>query len=119
MRCTYKASVTRVRVTTVVVEKRYKLHILSVCVCVCSPSYSARKAHTPYYHLWQVWLYIFPHYGTIFGKPLLNIKCVFCYSLQALSPPFIILRRIQRDIKKIHTGLYVKYPLLLSDHNKT
>jgi hypothetical protein len=34
-----------------------------------------------YCHLWPVWLYrIFPHYlinDTIFGKKLLNIKCVF------------------------------------------
>ena len=51
------------------------------CVCVCSLSYPARKAHTPFCHLWPVWLYnIFPHYlmnGTIFGEKLFDIKCVF------------------------------------------
>jgi hypothetical protein len=31
-------------------------------------------------------------------KRLLNIKCVFWYSLQLLSEIFLILRRIQRDI---------------------
>jgi hypothetical protein len=53
-------------------------------------------------HLWPVWLYhIFPHYlinGTIFGKKLLNIQCVFWFSLQLLSETFLIIRRIQRDI---------------------
>jgi hypothetical protein len=36
----------RVRVTIVAVEKQQVLHILSVCVC--SLSYPARKAHSPY-----------------------------------------------------------------------
>jgi hypothetical protein len=54
-----------------------------------------------YCHLWPVWLYhIFPHYlinYTILGKKLLNIKCVFWFSLQLLPETFFILRRIQRD----------------------
>jgi hypothetical protein len=37
------------------------------------------------------------HKGTIFGKKLLDIKCVFRVSLQLLSEPFLIRRRIQRD----------------------
>ena len=49
-----------------------------------------------------LWLYhIFQHYlinGTIFGKNLLNIKCVFWFYLQLLFETFLILRRIQRDI---------------------
>jgi hypothetical protein len=57
-------------------------------------------------HLWPVWLYhIFPHYlinGTIFGKKLLNIKCVFSFSLSLLSETFLIPRRIQRDIIHVH-----------------
>jgi hypothetical protein len=45
------------------------------------------KAHVPYYVvMWPVWLYhIFPHYlinSTIFGNKLLNIKCMFWFSLQ-------------------------------------
>jgi hypothetical protein len=51
--------------------------------CVSAARYSACKAHTPYYHMWQVWLYIFPHYlvnRTIFGKPLFNIICVLIFS---------------------------------------
>jgi hypothetical protein len=56
-----------------------------------------------YCHLWPVWLYhIFPHYlinGTIFGKKLLNIKCVFWFSVQRLSEIFLILRINQRDTR--------------------
>jgi hypothetical protein len=55
-----------------------------------------------YCHLWLVWLYcIFPHClinGTIFGKKLWNIKCVFWFYLQLLSETFLIPRRIGRDI---------------------
>jgi hypothetical protein len=55
-----------------------------------------------YCHLWCVWLYhIFPHYlinGMVFGKTLLNIKCVFWFSLQILSKSFLILRIIQWDV---------------------
>jgi hypothetical protein len=57
-----------------------------------------------------------------FGKKkrLLNIKCVFWFSLQLLSETFLILRIIQRDkIKKMHIGLHVKYPLFLSDLDET
>jgi hypothetical protein len=44
---------------------------------------------------------IFPHFlinGNIFEKTLLDIKCVFWFSLQLLSETFLILRRIKRDI---------------------
>jgi hypothetical protein len=72
-------------------------------------------------HLWSVWLYrIFPHYltnGTILGKYLLNIKCVFWFSLQLLSETFLILRRIQRDmVINVHRSS-CKVPLFLSDFN--
>jgi hypothetical protein len=43
----------------------------------------------------------FLHYminGPIFEGMLLNIKCVFCFSLQLLSETFLMLRRIQRDM---------------------
>ena len=55
-----------------------------------------------YCHLWPVRLcQVFPHYlinGTIFGKTLLTIKCVFWFSVQLLSELFLILGRVQRDI---------------------
>jgi hypothetical protein len=50
--------------------------------------------------MWPVKLCdIFPHYpinGTIlWGENLLNIKCVFLFSLQLLSETFLILRIIE------------------------
>ena len=55
-----------------------------------------------YCHLWPLQLYsIIPHYlikDTIFGKKLLNKKCVFCFTLQLWSETFLILRIIQQDI---------------------
>jgi hypothetical protein len=55
-----------------------------------------------YCHLWRVRLYrIFPHYlinGTIFGKKLLNVKCVFWFSLQLSPETLLILSRIERHI---------------------
>ena len=69
-----------------------------------------------YCHLWPVWLYhIFPHYlinGTIFGKKLLNIKCVFWFSLQLLSETFLILKIIQEDIINVHRASR-KVPVIL------
>jgi len=54
-------------------------------VSVCSLRHPACNAHAPNCHLWSVRLYsIFPHYlinGTIFGKKLLNTKCVFWFSV--------------------------------------
>jgi hypothetical protein len=74
-------------------------------------------------HLWLVQLYhIFPHYlinGTIFGKTLLNVKCVFWFCLQLLSETFLILRRIQRDIIINVRKSALKYPLFMSDCNET
>jgi hypothetical protein len=72
--------------------------------CVCCLSYPAHTAHAPYYIVTcglSGCTIFFTHYlinCTIFGKMLLNIKCVFWFSLQLLSETFLILRRIQRDI---------------------
>jgi len=41
------ATIMRVQVTTLAVEKLYVLHMLSVCVC--SLSYAACNAHAQYY----------------------------------------------------------------------
>jgi len=55
-----------------------------------------------------------------FQTKLLDIKCVFRFSLQLLSEIFFILGRTARDmIKKRYIGLYVKYPLFLSDFTET
>ena len=91
---------------TIVVEKQQVLHTcvcVCVCVCVCarararehacvrvqasglclhvcSLTYPECNAHAPYF-LRSLWLHcIFRHYiinGTIFGKKLLKMKCVF------------------------------------------
>jgi hypothetical protein len=68
-------------------------------VCICSLRYTECNAHASYCHLWPAPLYnIFPHYlinGTIFPtkKMLLNITCVFWFSVQLLPETFLILRR--------------------------
>jgi hypothetical protein len=103
----------------------YHLTVIAItysdCVCVCSLSYRACNVHNPYFHLWPVWLYhIFPRYlifSTIFGKKLLNIKCVFWFPLQLLFETFIILSKIQRDIITNVGRSHVNYPLFLSDFN--
>jgi hypothetical protein len=49
-----------------------------------------------------------PYFSTLshkrhdFRKNLLNIECVFRFSLQLLSEIFLILRRIERDIINVH-----------------
>ena len=50
---------------------------------------------------------------------LLNLKYAFRVFLQPLSETFLILRRTERNIIKMYTGLQVKYPLFLSDFNET
>jgi len=78
--------------TITAVENKY-----FICqVCVCNLSYRACNMNAPYCLLWLVRLYnIFRPYlinGTIFGKKkLLNVKCVFWFSLQCLSEIFLIL----------------------------
>ena len=97
-------------------EKQWVLPIPSVCIC--SLRYPAWNAHAPYCHLGPLqFYYIFPRYlinSTIFGKQLLNIKCVF-FSLQLLSEAYLIRRRKEQDmIKNVH-GVHAKYPLFWHD----
>jgi hypothetical protein len=56
-----------------------------------------------------------------FVKKLLNLKCVFWFSLKILSETFPILRRIQRDIN-INVRVYrssCKVPVILFRFNET
>ena len=73
------------------------LHIL--CGIVCSLTFITCNAHAPYFGLWPARVYkVFPHYlinGKIFGKMLLNVKCVVLFSVKFLFETFPILRRIQ------------------------
>jgi len=79
-------------------------------VCICSLRYPACNAHTPYCHLYHACLCkIFPHHlikGKIFGKKLLNTKCVFWFSLR-FCHTFLILRRILRNKNKMHAAPHV------------
>ena len=74
---------------------------VSVCIRVrtCSLFYPACNAYALYCDVFcGLWVHhIFRHYlinGTIFRKKLLDIKCVFWFSLQLLSMTFLILGRI-------------------------
>jgi len=98
----YNVTLRRIYITIVAMEKHQVLHILSVRL-YSHPSRPTCKLYllctVLYCHMWPVWLY-FPQYPitTIFRKKkLLNVKCVFCFSLQLLSETFLILRRIQQD----------------------
>jgi len=55
-------------------------------VFVDSVIHHAKHMCLSYYYLWLVWLYnIFPHYlvtAQFLGKKVLNIKCVFWFTLQ-------------------------------------
>jgi hypothetical protein len=111
------ATLRRVCINIVAVEKQEVLYILSVCVCgLC---YSARKAHALCYIViydlsgCTTFFYIISQTARLRWKKLLNIKCVFRFSLQMLSETFHILRRIRRDII-INAHWYgVKYALFL------
>jgi hypothetical protein len=78
-----------------------KAKLLIFWVCLCSLRCPKYNAHAPNCHPWPARLYyIFPLYrinGTIFEKMLLNIKCVFWFSLQLMPETFLILGRTVQD----------------------
>jgi hypothetical protein len=85
-----KITLKRVHVNIVAVE-RNKYKVFWVCMCVFLLSCSACKAHAPYYIVicsLSESTIIFPHYlimGAILAhkcKKLLNIKCVFWFSVR-------------------------------------
>ena len=119
--CTYDVILRRVRVTSFRVKaicitysecvfvafviqpaKRMRRIIL---LCVASPA-------LPHFST-------YPINGTIFGKTLLNIKCLLTeYKmsfLQLLSETFFVIRRIQRGITTTYIGRRIKYPVFLSE----
>ena len=50
---------------------------------------------------------------------ILNIKCMFRFSVQLLSETFVILIKIERDVIKMYIAFLVKYLLFLPDFNDT
>jgi hypothetical protein len=118
----YNITLRRVPATIVAVEKQTVLHNLSVCIC--SFRYPAYSAHGPYCHLWPALLHIIiPHYvinGTVSEKSYSTHNVCFAF-LYNICLKHLILRINERDTikKKLYIGLHVKYPLFLSDFNKT
>jgi len=58
-------------------------------------------------------------HGTILKKTLLNIKCVFWFSLQLLSETFLILRRTERHMIISVCRSSCKVPVILVRFNET
>jgi len=73
-----------VHLTVVAVKTQYELNIMNMCLQSCQGFGTKNACSLLYSRLWPLWLYyIFPHYlinGKIFGKKLLNIKCVLWFS---------------------------------------
>ena len=71
-----------------------------MCLCMCNLTYTACSVHATCC-LRPLWLYhVFRHYfikERLSEEKLLNVKCVFWFSLRLLFDTFLILRRIQRD----------------------
>jgi hypothetical protein len=76
------------------------------CDVICGPSVSQ---------------HFFRHYlinTAIFGRKLLNTKCVFWFSLQVCLKYFSFQKEFIEISSKISKRLHVKYALFLSDFNK-
>jgi hypothetical protein len=78
---------------------------MHVHVSACSSARARWRVRVCVYHIVTCGLLFPPFFfgrnlisGTIFGKKLLNIICVFRFSQQLLHKAFFILRRIKRDI---------------------
>jgi hypothetical protein len=69
-----------------------------------------------------IWLYrMFPHYlikGTIFGKKVIEQKCMFWFSLHILFETLLIIRRLQRDIINVHSSSCKVTVILVRDEWK-
>jgi hypothetical protein len=128
------------------VVKRQVLHILSVCVrarsgvwvpkrvdlCmrvrICSLAYTACNAYASYCDVICVpsgFTTFFDINGTIFGKTLLNVKCVLSFSLKLLSKKSCHSKKnVTSIVINVKTSsckreVNVKSLLFFSDFNKT
>jgi hypothetical protein len=99
-----------------------RIHTISIIYseCVCSLRYASCNARAPYcivicglsvclYHIFTLYLIT----SRVFGRNLLDTKCVFWFSLQLSSETFLILRRIQRGIVMNVCGSSCKVPFML------
>jgi hypothetical protein len=68
-----------------------------------------------------LYFYTFSHNWHDFQKKkLLDIKCLFVFSVQLLFGTFLIRRRTRQDIiLNVSVSVHVKYLLFLSDFNQT
>lgn len=97
----------RVRVTTLAVQNQYVLHILSVYLY---PWLSNKRCTCAVLYCPTVFFQNCLINGTIFGKTLFNITCLFWTSPECLYKIFYILIRIQRNIITMYAGLQVIAP---------
>ena len=104
--CMYNATLRHICATTVVVEKQWLLHNLSVCIF--NLRYPACNAHAPYCHLWpapfyNIFLYFLINCTIFFKKKVTEHICVFWFCLQLLHVTFSILRRNEQGkIKNVY-----------------
>ena len=115
--CTYIVTLRRVLATIVTLEKQYSecvyvafgiQHMQYTCTVLLSVACPALQ------HFCTL---SYKRYDFRKKKKLLDIKCLFRFSLQLLSGTFFILR-VERDVNKNVFGLHVKYTLFLSDFNE-
>jgi hypothetical protein len=66
----------------------------------------------------EIFMHITSHTARL-SKKRYWTQNVFLFALQILSETFLILRRTERNMIKISSCLHVKYPLFLSEFNKT
>jgi hypothetical protein len=89
-------------------------------VCVKRLRYPVCNDHSPYSRLFSARIdSIFSHYlinSMIFVKKVVEPKMCFDFSA-TFSETFLILRRTEREWRKILIGLHTKYLLLLYDFN--
>jgi len=85
--------------------------------------YPALNAHAPHCNLRPARLYSIHHHHLINSKNSEKkaieheMYVLICYT--NLYETFLILRRTERDMIKVYTGLHVKYRLFLSEFTET
>jgi len=101
MYCTYNVTLKHMCATIVAVESS-KYYKFWVCVCCLSIQHEMRMRPIVLCGLsgCTVFFHIMPLTARLSRKNLLNMKCVFWFSLQLLSDTYFIRRRTEREIIK-------------------